>query len=79
MQIVRWDRDGVPETFVDPEKGFETGARAFAYDPSSKTVYTTTGHHPDIVEKLYSTDLYSENTTYENKIDLFSQAAEQYL
>ncbi len=38
----------------NPKIGFERGARAFAYDPDTDTIYTHTGHHPDIVRKLYT-------------------------
>ncbi len=57
-----------------PNLGFEKGARAFAYDPESDTIYTTTGHHPDLIKQLYTVESYSEEY-YES----FKNAAETYL
>ena len=54
--------------------GFEREARAFAYDPATDTIYTTTGHHPDIVRELYNVDTYGDEG-----VEAFAKAAEDYL
>jgi len=68
------DEFGDADIKPSPNLGFEKGARAFAYDPTTDTIYTHTGHHPDIVHELYGGERYTPE--YEES---FKRAAEDYL
>lgn len=82
MQIVRLGEDQYTDDRVNERYGFEADSRAFAYDPANNTIYTHTGHHPNIVEWLYNNgdDMYNDpELVTEDRQDMFVRASEDYL